>query len=186
VTLSGSIVIAAAALLISSCLASAQGHDNRIKPGIQVGDSIPDDVPEVYPTEDVLRTKIGKTHSDILDGVIGKSLALKWIRRVVLRDADYILCLFDSTVRVEPGKNSRVLLLFTPDYQLKTWGTFTCEPIFASGHLVSPLSQPNTWFITVNASERSGGALSFEKYLIKPDEIRKLGESHELTKIPNE
>lgn len=181
-----SIAIAAIALLVSSCFVLAQEHDNRIKASIKVGDSIRGDVPEVYPTEDVLRTKIGESRPDVLDAVVGKSMSLKWIRRVALHDADYILCLFDSSTRVEPGTNSRVLLLFTPDYQLKTWGIFRCEPAFASGHLVSPLTQPNTWFITVNASGRFGGTLSFEKYLVQSDGIRKLGENHELTKIPNQ
>lgn len=174
-------------LAISSfAFAQAPSHDNRIKPGIKVGDPIPDYVPEVYPTEAALREKIVGFHDEKLSQAVGKYMALQWIRRVALVDADYILCFFDSSTRAEPGDNPRVLLLLTLDYQLKTWGFFTCEPGFASGHIVNPLHKPHTWFITVNASSRFGGELSFEKYLIASTGIRKLGWDYELRKIPSE
>jgi len=178
----------ASLIFLSVCafaFAQESDHDNRFKPGLKVGDTIPDYVPEVYPTQAELLTKIAGFHEEALTQALGQFMELKWIRRVALRDADYILCLFDSSVRVEPGDNPRVLLLLTPDYQLKTWGRFTNEPSFASGHIVSPLHQTSTWFITVNSASRSGGTLSFEKYLIEPGGIRRLGSSNELTKIPD-
>lgn len=160
-------------------------QDNRIKPGLKPGDVIPDDVPEVYPTETALREKIANFHVEELTRALNqRSKRLMWERRIALRDADYILCLFDSEGRVEPGDNPRVLLLLTTDYQLKTWGRFICEPAFAYGCVINRLQQPNTYFVTINPSGRFGGELFFEKYLIDPGGIRKLGEGYEVTKIP--
>jgi hypothetical protein len=175
------------ALALLTLLGQADAQlDNRIKPGLKVGDTIPDDVKEVFLTAPELRAKIATYHNDELTrSVDARQSDLKWQRRIALRDADYILCLFDSRIRNEPGDNPRVLILFTPDYQLKTWGRFTCEPAFDYGCIVSPLSQPHTYFVTINPSGRFGGTLWFEKYLIDPTGIRKLGEGNEITKIPD-
>ena len=165
--------------------ASAQ-QDNRIKPGIKVGDPIPDHVEEVLLSEAALRAKIASfQNEDLTRSIAAPNSALKWQHHIALRDADYILCLFDSTITVEPGNNPRVLILLTPDYKLKTWGRFTCAPAFAYGSIVSPLGQPNTWFVTINPAGRFGGTLFFEKYLIDASAIRKLGEGYEITKIPD-
>ena len=93
--------------------------------------------------------------------------------------------MFDSVAHSEPGDNPRVLILLTPDYQLKTWGRFTCAPAFAYGCIVSRLEQPNTYFITINPQSRFGGTLLFEKYLISPSGIRKLGKGGEIARIPD-
>ena len=165
--------------------ASAQ-QDNRIKPGIKVGDAIPDYVEEVLLSEAALRAKIASfQNEDLTRSVAAPFSTLKWQRRIALRDADYILCLFDSSTHSEPGDNPRALILLTPDYKLKTWGRFTCAPFFAYGSIVSPIHQPNTYFVTINPSGRFGGTLFFEKYLIDASGIRKLGEGYEITKIPD-
>lgn len=113
------------------------------------------------------------------------SLRLQWQQRIALKGADYILCLFDSAFHMAPGNNPRVLILFTPDYKLKTWGSFACEPAFAFGSLMNRLSDSDTYFITINPQHRFGGVLWFEKYLITPDRIHKIGEGAEITKIPD-
>ena len=176
-----------AASVSLTLLLSANGEeDNRIKHGLKVGDKIPDAVEEVFLTELALRSKIASFHNqDLTRAFNARDLMLRWQRRVALKDADYILCLFDSSIRVEPGNNPRVLILLTPDYQLKSWGSFICEPSFASGHIINRLSQQHTYFVTVNSSGRFGGTLSFEKYLISSNGIRKLGEANEITKIPD-
>ena len=103
-------------------------------------------------------------------------MRLKWNQRVSLKDADYVLCLFDSDGHAFPGDNPRVLVLFTLRYEVTAWGFFTCEPFFGYGFIFSPLVQPNTYFITVNPSGRFGGAPWFEEYQISPQKIEKLGE----------
>lgn len=105
-------------------------------------------------------------------------MRLKWSQRISLKDADYVLCLFDSEGRVEPGNAPRVLILFTLGYQVKAWGTFTCEPAFGYGTIINPPG-PETFFVTVNPSTRSGGEIWFEKYRISPEKIEKLGEGFE-------
>lgn len=111
-------------------------------------------------------------------------MRLKWSQRISLKDADYVLCVFDSEGRAEPGNAPRVLILFTLGYRVKTWGSFTCEPGFEYGTIINPPG-PETFFVTVNPSFRSGGELWFEKYRISPEKIEKLGEGfeHGLTKI---
>lgn len=111
-------------------------------------------------------------------------MRLKWNRKIALKDADYVLCLFDATGRSEPGDNPRVLVLFSPDYKVLTWGVFTCEPKFDYGTIINPIfSSPDTYFVTVNPSGRNGGHLWFEKYRITATLIEKLGEGPEITKI---
>ncbi|MEO6052979.1 MAG: hypothetical protein ABIP97_03110 [Chthoniobacterales bacterium] len=110
-------------------------------------------------------------------------LRMVWNQRISLKDADYVLCLFDPDGRVEPGHNPRVLVLFSLDYQIKTWGEFTCEPGFAFGTIINQMHTPNTFFVTVNCSHRSGGRLWFEKYRISSNRIEKLGEGPEVTQI---
>ncbi len=102
-------------------------EDNRLKGNLKIGDTIPDDVEEVLLTEPALRAKIASFQNDDLTRSIdGRAFTLRWQQRIGLQDADYILCLFDSSMHAEPGNNPRVLILLTPDYQLKTWGRFTC------------------------------------------------------------
>jgi hypothetical protein len=170
----------------------AQKGDNRIKPGFKVGDTIPES--NELLDESNLFDKIASFQNDDLTKALGRdipaksefrSLRLKWQKRIALRDADYILCLFDSTAHVEPGDNPRVLILFNLGYRLKTWGQFTCAPFFAFGSILNPISKPETYFVTVNPSGRFGGELWFEKYLISADKITKLGGGCEVTKIPN-
>ena len=161
-------------------------QDNRIKPGYKIGDTLSSDPGVPLLDEPALRTKIATFHDDELTRALPARFSdLKWQRPIALRDADYILCLFDSSVHCMPGDNPRVLILLTPDYQLKTWGRFTCEPAFAYGCIVNRPVQPNTYFVTINPQSRFGGTLLFEKYLISPTGIRKLGESGEIARIPN-
>ncbi|WP_395739250.1 hypothetical protein [Prosthecobacter sp.] len=104
-------------------------------------------------------------------------MRLKWQQRVTLKDAaDHVLCLFDSPFHAFPGKNPRILILFTLNYEVAAWGSFTCEPFFEHGSILNSSTQPGTRFITINSSLRSGGALWFEEYLISPRKIEKLGE----------
>ncbi len=168
-------------------LAHAEAQqDNRTKPRLKAGELIADHDEEVLLTAPALRAKIASFDNDALTHSVEERLTeLKWQRRIALRDADYILCLFDSSMHAEPGNNPRVLILFTPDYQLKTWGRFTCEPGFEYGCVVSPLGQPHTYFVTINPSSRHGGTLFFEKYLIEAGGIRKLGQGSEIAKIPD-
>jgi hypothetical protein len=175
-------------LLTLGLAANAQQRDNRIKPGLKIGDVIPDPVPDKYLTEEALREKIAGLHDEGLNRAVVEQRFMKlvWQQRVALVDADYFLCLFDSSVRVEPGHNPRVLMLFTPEYELKTWAEFTNEPRFSAGCIVSPMLKPHTYFVTVNQNGRFGGAISFEKYLIRADGIRRLGTGYELTKIADE
>ena len=112
-------------------------------------------------------------------------MRLKSQQHIALVDADYILCVYDAEGRSEPGDNPRALVLFTPEYAVKTWGSFTCEPGFVFGAKVSPFWQKKTSFITINQSSRNGGQLYFEKYLIASDQIVKLGEGYDLGKIPD-
>jgi hypothetical protein len=143
-----------------------------------VGDVIPDDGKLL--DESMLLDKIASFQNDELLKALGRNvpgqiyMRLKWQQRITLQDADYILCRFDSPVRIEPGNNPRALILFNSGYELKTWGRFICEPGFDSGHIINPIGRPETYFETVNVSGRSGGSLSFEKYLITPSEIQRL------------
>jgi hypothetical protein len=172
-------------LLVLGLGANAQQRDNRIKPGLKVGDVIPDYVPDKFLTEDALREKVASFRDEGLRRAVAQrgGLRLVWQQRVALVDADYFLCMFDSSVRVEPGHNPRVLILFTPDYELKSWAGFDYEPRFAAGCIVNRRQKPHTYFVTVNQSGRDGGTISFEKYLIRVDGITRLGTSNELTKI---
>jgi hypothetical protein len=68
---------------------------------------------------------------------------------------------------------------------LKAWGAFDCPSEFVFGTTVSPFWQKKTWFISINQSSWNGGTLLFEKYLIAPDQIVKLGEAYDLGKIPD-
>jgi hypothetical protein len=159
--------------------ANAQ-QDNRVKP---LNINTPVFTKEVVLTEPALRAKIAALHNAGLTHSI-KGFTLSFQQRIALRDADYILCLFDYPLRAF-GEAPRVLVLLTPDYKLKTWGRFTCGPFFGSGFIVNPSQQlNNTYFVTVNPEGRFGGALFFEKYLISPKGIRKLGQGYEVTKIP--
>lgn len=155
-------------------------HDNRMpKPVSPVSIA---DLPFALRDEvDVLQTIAASHNQDlktalILDAGNFAAMRLKWNQRVSLKDADYVLCLFDSTGHVFPGNNPRVLILFTLHYEVAAWGSFTCEPYFDYGSILNSLSEPDTYFLTVNPSGRSGGALWFEKYLISPKKIEKLGE----------
>ncbi|MEO8206424.1 MAG: hypothetical protein ABI615_09605 [Chthoniobacterales bacterium] len=109
-------------------------------------------------------------------------LRMVWNQRISLKDADYVLCLFDPDGRAEPGNNPRILILLSLDYHIKTWGEFTCEPAFAFGTIINQMRAPNTFFVTVNVSSRNGH-LWFEKYRISSDRIEKLGEGPEVTQI---
>lgn len=136
--------------------------------------------------EPELWAKIATFNNDELKRLVNEEhFDLKWQRRIDLRGTDYILCLFDSSMHFMPGENPRVLMLFTPDYQLKTWGRFTCEPSFDHGYVINRHEPQFTCFVTINPAYRFGGALFFEKYLIDPEGIQKLGEGMELTKIPD-
>ena len=179
-------LILAIAGVLSFAQVHAQDHDNRIKPGFKVGDSIPLSVPEVYLPEKEVREKLAAAHDGTLTQAVDESMELKWQQRVALYDADYILCFFDSTGRAEPGNNPRVLVLFTPRYEVKSWGRFTCEPRFSAGCIINRLQKTDTIFVTINQSSRFGGEISFEKYLIAATGIRKLGWDYELKKIPDE
>lgn len=171
-----------------SAFASAD-EDNRIKP-LKLGYAIFSD-PAPMPDEATLCARISAIKNPDLQKALGmdasgtpsKFIDLKWQQRIALKDADYILCLFDSEARVQPGDNPRVLVLFTPGYKLKAWAKFTCEPAFAFGTIVNRLNDPRTYFVTVNPATRFGGELYFEKYLIAPGSITKLGEGFEITKI---
>lgn len=138
---------------------------------------------------DVLQT-IKRSNDEKLIQAIergGLPLRLRWNKRIPLADADYVLCLFDSIDRIYPGNNTnpRVLVLFDLKYKIKTYGLFTHEDAFDYGAIVQRQKPPNTYFVTVNPSWRFGGCLFFEKYLITPDAITKLGEGAELTQIPD-
>ncbi len=175
-------ILPALAILLWCCPAGAQGFDNRLsKPVTSFQIPLRDEVE--------LRDVIDHSNDQKLIEAIRVAplgaLRLKWNRRIALKDADYILCLFDSPGHIEPGDNPRVLVLFTLDYKIATWGAFTCGPAFDYGAIINPIfSSPNTYFVTVNPSSRSGGHLWFEKYRISPHQIEKLGEGAELTKIP--
>lgn len=170
-----------------SCAALAQDpHDNRIpKPVTAIPFQLRDEV-EVLDAitrseDDGLLKAFGRSASS--DPGLWGPLRLVWNQRISLKDSDYVLCLFDSEGRAQPGDNPWVLALFPLDYKVKTWALFTCEPGFAYGAIVNPLYKPDTYFITVNPSGRNGGQLWFEKYHINPARLEKLGEGLELTKI---
>lgn len=178
-------LLVALAFLTFLVQADAQ-QDNRIESDHLGNPPISDRVEEILLTAPELRAKIASFHNDELTrSVDAQHYELKWQRRLSLRDADYILCLFDSSGHSQPGNNPRVLILFTPNYQLKTWGAFTCEPFFDNGYIISRLERLDTYFVTINPASRFGGTLFFEKYVIATDGIRKLGEGYDLTKIPD-
>ncbi len=146
-------------LVLVPVLAPAQG-DNRNKGGLKPGDPFPDDQPEVVLDEKALGEKIAHCgNADLAAHALRKFMRLKWQHHIALVDADYILCLYDSEVRVNPGNNPRVLILFTPDYVLKTWGAFDCPSEFVFGTTVSPFWQKKTWFISINHSTWIGGSI---------------------------
>ncbi len=111
-----------------------------------------------------------------------------WHGRISLKDADYYLYVFDSTGRIGPGSNPRVLILLDLRRRLKAWAPFEgqSDASFGYASIVQQQDGPKTYLVTVNPSEQLGylkGALFFEKYAIFPDRIEKLGEGLELTKI---
>ena len=175
-------------ILFSSAAIAQSDFDNR-RPKSVVGVSIPiplQDEVEILDSiqrsqdQELLKALERPPHSQSFYS----PLRLQWNKRISLKDADYILCLFDATGRSEPGDNPRILVLFSLDYQVRTWGAFKCEPRFDYGTIINPIfSSPDTYFVTVNPSGRNGGHLWFEKYRITPTLIEKLGEGPELTQI---
>jgi hypothetical protein len=170
-----SLLVFLAVMFVGALSVRANETDNRHpKPVTVIPFALRDEV-------ELLRAVAASGHKDLLtalDAAFGKwpSMRLKWNQRISLKDADYVLCLFDSEGHAFPGDNPRVLILFTLRYEVAAWGAFTCEPFFGFGSILSPLEQPNTYFITVNPSGRFGGALWFEEYLISPLKIEKVGE----------
>jgi hypothetical protein len=164
-----------AVLLLCALSARADEPDNRLPKPVTV-------VPfALYDEVEVRHAVVASNNQELRKALFLDSdnyipMRLKWNQRVPLKDADYVLCLFDSEGHAFPGNNPRVLVLFTLQYKVAAWGSFTCEPFFGYGSIFSPLVQPNTYFITVNPSSRFGGALWFEEYQISPQKIEKLGE----------
>ena len=65
-----------------------------------------------------------------------------WHEQISLKDADYFLYVFDTTGRIGPGSNPRVLGLFDLRDHLKAWAQF--EGQADRGYSATPASFSST------------------------------------------